>query len=282
MIDRDPCQAKNRRDLAACLKRLQRQADLSIRGLEEASRTKTGPIPGTRSHRVPLTRSTTSDVLRGNKFPRKDFLLTFVETCGVNLEQDPSWEQAWERLALLEESPDGEGADGRLRQLIEDLQVALAAAEERADQARREADQARQDLEAVRAQLAVARLQAGPGHWPAAPPKEIARTLAQLPPEQTTEGVLETSLVGAALLVERLSQPDATEAIKMLPPRVRKPVLNLLERAKPVGERILQVNRAPRAAPAERELPPPSATVQGEVIDDDVIDAEIIDEDLNE
>jgi len=270
MIDRDPSQAKNRQDLAACLRQLRQQADLSIRRLEEASRTKTGLIPGTRSHRVPLTRSTTSDVLRGNRFPRKDFLLTFVESCGVNLEQDPKWEQAWERLVLLEQSPDGEVADGPLRQLIEDLQVALAAAEERADQAR-------QNLEAVRAQLAAVRLQASPGHWPAALPEEIARTLAQLPPEQITEGLRETGLVGAALLVEKLSQPDATEAIKKLPLRVRKPVLNLLAWAKPMQEQILQASRAPRAAPAARELPPPSTTVQGEVIE-----AEVIDEDLNE
>jgi type III pantothenate kinase len=38
-------------------------------------------------------------MLSGRKFPtRKEFFLTFVDACGVDLETDRRWEQAWDRL----------------------------------------------------------------------------------------------------------------------------------------------------------------------------------------
>jgi len=46
-----------------------------------------------------LRRTTLSEVLQGRLFPRKAILLTFVEACGVDLETDRQWEQAWDRLA---------------------------------------------------------------------------------------------------------------------------------------------------------------------------------------
>lgn len=58
-----------------------------------------GFLPGTRLERVPLTRTTLSDMLRGRKFPGKAFLLTFVEACGVDLEKEFLWRQAWDRIA---------------------------------------------------------------------------------------------------------------------------------------------------------------------------------------
>jgi hypothetical protein len=59
--------------------------------------------------RVRLGRSTIADVLAGRKFPGKAFLLTFVEACGVNIESDHRWEQAWDRLELgdLHPAPPG-------------------------------------------------------------------------------------------------------------------------------------------------------------------------------
>jgi hypothetical protein len=56
-------------------------------------------LPGTNLRRVPLKRATIADVLAGQAFPRKAFLLTFAEACGVDLQADHRWEQAWSRLA---------------------------------------------------------------------------------------------------------------------------------------------------------------------------------------
>jgi CspA family cold shock protein len=102
--------------------------------------------------RVRLTRSTVSDVLLGRKFPGKAFLLTFVDACGVDLERDRRWEQAWDRLApqYLDQAAEAE-ADQLRRQLAEATAAHAAALEHvRADaQARIKAAQARAD-EAIR------------------------------------------------------------------------------------------------------------------------------------
>jgi len=48
---------------------------------------------------VRLGRTPLNDMLRGRKFPKKAFMLTFVYFCGIDLEVDRSWEDAWNRLA---------------------------------------------------------------------------------------------------------------------------------------------------------------------------------------
>jgi len=54
--------------------------------------------PFARLEQVTLGRTILSDVLLGRKFPSKAFLLTFVAKCGIDLETDRRWEQAWDRL----------------------------------------------------------------------------------------------------------------------------------------------------------------------------------------
>ena len=98
-----------------------------------------------------LTRATLNDVLLGRKFPGKAFLLTFVSTCGIDIENDVRWEQAWDRLAAVRYiDKTGQAETERLRQQ-------LAEAEARADQAAR-AGQA--ETERLRQQLAEAEARA--------------------------------------------------------------------------------------------------------------------------
>src|SRR5262249_373690 len=100
MNDLDPTTAASLDDLATCLRQLHLRADMpTYRALEQQTARAGGFLPGTRLKRVRLTRSTLTDVLRGRKFPRKAFLLTFVDACGIDLENDRGWEQAWDRLA---------------------------------------------------------------------------------------------------------------------------------------------------------------------------------------
>lgn len=51
---------------------------------QDRTRHVNGTLPGTAISRIPLRRSMLSDVLQGNAFPRKAFLLTFVEARRVN------------------------------------------------------------------------------------------------------------------------------------------------------------------------------------------------------
>jgi e3 binding domain/Tetratricopeptide repeat/SEC-C motif len=98
--DLDPATAVSLDDLAACLKRVHLLADKpTFRALEQQTTHANGLLPGTRLKRARLTRTVISDVLLGRKFPGKAFLLTLVEACGVDLESDRRWEQAWDRLA---------------------------------------------------------------------------------------------------------------------------------------------------------------------------------------
>jgi hypothetical protein len=101
MDDVDPAVAASLDDLAACLKRVHILADSpALRALEQQTIHASDLLPGTRLKRARLTRSMLSDMLRGRKFPSKAFLLTFVDACGINLENDRRWEQAWDRLAV--------------------------------------------------------------------------------------------------------------------------------------------------------------------------------------
>jgi hypothetical protein len=97
----DPTQAVSREDLAWCLRHLRTLADTpTYRELERRTIHTEGVLPGTDLRRIPLKRATIADVLAGNAFPRKAFLLTFAEACGVDIQDDRRWEQAWNRLAV--------------------------------------------------------------------------------------------------------------------------------------------------------------------------------------
>jgi len=140
MDDLDPTTAASLDDLARCLKQLHLRADMpTYRALEQQTVRMGGFLPGTRLRRVKLTRSTLSDVLLGRKFPRKAFLLTFVDACGINLENDRGWEQAWDRLAPQYMEQDAEAEADQLRRQ-------LAEARAQADRADKEAEQLRQRL----------------------------------------------------------------------------------------------------------------------------------------
>ncbi len=96
----DPTQAASLDDLAWCLRHLRALADApTYRELERRTVHAEGILPGTNLRRVPLKRATIADVLAGQAFPRKAVLLTFAEACGVDLQADHRWEQAWSRLA---------------------------------------------------------------------------------------------------------------------------------------------------------------------------------------
>jgi len=96
----DPTQAASLDDLAWCLRHLRTLADTpTYRELERRTIHGVGMLPGTDLRRIPLKRATIADVLAGQAFPRKAFLLTFAEACGVDLQADHRWEQAWNRLA---------------------------------------------------------------------------------------------------------------------------------------------------------------------------------------
>jgi hypothetical protein len=100
MDQSDPTQAASLDDLALCLRHLRTLADTpTYRELERRTIHAEGLLPGMDLRRIPLKRATIADVLAGQTFPRKAFLLTFAEACGVDLQADHRWEQAWNRLA---------------------------------------------------------------------------------------------------------------------------------------------------------------------------------------
>jgi CRP-like cAMP-binding protein len=136
----DPTTADSLDELAVCLRRLHLHAGKpTYRSLEQSTKHESRSLPGTPLKQVPLTRTTLSDVLHGRKFPSKAFLLTFVSECGVKIENDLRWGQAWDRLANQHEDQPGGTELGQLR-------LQLTAAEARADQAVREAEELRRQL----------------------------------------------------------------------------------------------------------------------------------------
>ena len=138
MDDLDPSKADSVGDLAACLMHVRLCAGApAYRVLERQTIHASGLLPGTRLERVRLTRSTLSDVLRGRKFPSKAFLLTFVDACGIDLENDPRWAQAWDRLAVQDQQagPAAEEVE-RLRLENEELRQQLAEAGHQAEATR--------------------------------------------------------------------------------------------------------------------------------------------------
>jgi len=140
MDDLDPAAADTLDDLAACLRRLHLGADRpTYRSLEQQTIHANSFLPGTRLKRVRLSRNTLSDVLLGRKYPSKAFLLTFVDACGIDIENDPRWEEAWDRLAVQYLYQGAELG-------VEQLRRQLAEAEARADQAVRDANELRKQL----------------------------------------------------------------------------------------------------------------------------------------
>jgi cell division inhibitor SepF len=132
MDDSDPATAASLDDLAACLRHIRLLADRpTLRELEKQTTQEGGFLPGTRLRRTRLTRTTLSDVLSGRKFPGKAFMLTFVDHCGVDLETDLRWEEAWDRLAARYQADPGEAE--KLRRENEDLRQQLAAAKDQAE-----------------------------------------------------------------------------------------------------------------------------------------------------
>ena len=94
---------------------------------------------------------------RGVKFPKKAFLLTFVEACGVDVEADRRWEQAWDRLAgqYLNQAGQAQTELDQLRQEVTQLREQLGAPREAA-----ESQMALAVLEEARQQLVDARREA--------------------------------------------------------------------------------------------------------------------------
>ena len=120
-------------DLALCLRQLHRRTDsLSTRELERRTKLAAGELPGTHLSRVPLGRNAISEMLRGQRFPRKAFLLTFVEACGVDIETDRRWAQVWDRLALADHDYTWNKATSEIEQLrrqVAELRQQLAESE---------------------------------------------------------------------------------------------------------------------------------------------------------
>ncbi|MGW4945660.1 FtsK/SpoIIIE domain-containing protein [Actinoplanes sp. NPDC004185] len=77
-------------DLARCLKKLWILADKpSYRELSTRAR----------NHGLPLSKTTIGQLLNGNVFPRRGFLIAFLTCCGVGVDDHLEWERAWTRLA---------------------------------------------------------------------------------------------------------------------------------------------------------------------------------------
>lgn len=142
----DPTQAASLDDLAWCLRDLRTLADTpTYRELERRTIHAEGMLPGTDLRRIPLKRATIADVLAGQTFPRKAFLLTFAEACGVDLQADHRWGQAWNRLAVRCQVQPASG-----EQVREHLAAATQSAnpdEAGWDRARAEPDRPRSALE---------------------------------------------------------------------------------------------------------------------------------------
>jgi transcriptional regulator with XRE-family HTH domain len=56
----------------------------------------------TRHGAVPLSKTVASELLKGERFPRKAVMLAFLQACGVQGDRLEPWRRAWERIAVLE------------------------------------------------------------------------------------------------------------------------------------------------------------------------------------
>lgn len=182
MDELDPATAASLEDLTACLNHIHLLADKpTYRALEQQTARKSGFLPGTRLNRVRLTRTIVSDVLLGRKFPGKAFLLTFVDACGIDLENDRRWEQAWDRLAVQDQQAAARAGEAeKLRQENEELRRQLAAAEYRVEAAQAQADRATAAFHLCEAALEQSRREALPASGRLSSP-DTTTTRAGLP-----------------------------------------------------------------------------------------------------
>jgi hypothetical protein len=133
VADVDPSQATTEEALCECLVQLRRLAGgPTYRELERLTATRGGLLPGTGLSRVSLRRTALSDVFTGKMFPRKAFLLTLVETLGVDLATDRRWERAWNQITLAA-GPDQPGVVEQLHRRIAELSAEVDEWRERAN-----------------------------------------------------------------------------------------------------------------------------------------------------
>lgn len=143
----DPAAASSVDDLARCLLQLYINAGIPpFRILEgQTAKVAGSSLTDDGLKRVRLGRTTLNDMLGARKFPGKDFLLTFVEACGIDLKSDPRWEETWDRLA-----------PGHLSQAARHergYQDQVAAIRARAEQAEADNEQLRQQVAAMRTRV---------------------------------------------------------------------------------------------------------------------------------
>jgi hypothetical protein len=151
-------------DLIVCLDRLYIRADSpSYRNLQQQTAKRSGSqFPGTRLERVRLGRSAIGELLGGSTFPRKAFLLTFVEACGVDVAADRRWEQAWDRLSERYAKRAGQAQTelAELREEVARLHAEAAAWQLAAKKAQAEEADLRTQLAAAAQNAEKARLEA--------------------------------------------------------------------------------------------------------------------------
>ncbi|WP_157880754.1 hypothetical protein [Streptomyces sp. Root1310] len=128
-MDHELASVTTRLELAALLRVVHLRADHpSLRELE--IRTRDAPVR--------LSRSTTSDMLAGRRFPRKAVLLVFLGQCGIS--GTAPWERAWERVATTEGPPANTDVQAVRQQCAGLLEAARRQADEIVADARRQAE----------------------------------------------------------------------------------------------------------------------------------------------
>ncbi|MFD7938971.1 hypothetical protein ACFV4T_31355 [Streptomyces sp. NPDC059755] len=128
-MDHELTSVTTRQDLAALLRVVHLRADHpSLRELE--IRTRNAPVR--------LSRSTTSDMLAGRRFPKKAVLLVFLGQCGIS--RTAPWERAWERIATTEGPPPNTDVQAVRQQCAELIEAARRQADEIVADARRQAE----------------------------------------------------------------------------------------------------------------------------------------------
>lgn len=82
-----------REELTALLRTIRIRADNpSLRALETR----------TRHDLTPLSKTSLAEMLKGQRFPRKAFMVAFLRACGVQDDHIDPWRRAWERIAVDE------------------------------------------------------------------------------------------------------------------------------------------------------------------------------------
>ena len=100
--DLDLASVTTRGKLAEFLQIVHVRADHpSLRELE--ARTRRGPDP--------LSKTVVSEMLKGQRFPRKAVMLSFLRACGVRGDDMDRWSRAWERVADLTQGSRSPPAD---------------------------------------------------------------------------------------------------------------------------------------------------------------------------